>query len=137
MKTNNLEKAKTAYNDVSEVATGILKAEALYYEAYFNHLEKAYDASNKTIQILASEYASYKYWGIKGLILMAKNNHKLNDAFQATYILENIIENYEQYDDLQEEAKTYLAVIKEENSKEEAEEITEEEEEDATENIEF
>ncbi len=137
MKTNNLEKAKTAYNDVSEVATGILKAEALYYEAYFNHLEKAYDASNKTIQILASEYASYKYWGIKGLILMAKNNHKLNDAFQATYILENIIENYEQYDDLQEEAKTYLAVIKEENSKEEAEEITEEEEEEATENIEF
>lgn len=111
IKTEDLDKAKKAYAGVSKLATGALKAEALYYDAYFKTIEKEYEASNKTIQRLASEYANHKYWGVKGLLLMAKNNDGLNDAFQATYILENIIQNYSQFDDLIEEAKTYLELL--------------------------
>ena len=117
IKTNDLEKAKKAYTEVSKQAKGALKAEALYYEAYFKNLEGKYEASNKTIQTLASKYANHKYWGVKGLLVMAQNNEGLNDAFQATYILENVIENYTQYEDLLEEAKAILEKIQQKEDK--------------------
>lgn len=118
IKTNKLTKAKKAYQEVSKIASGALKAEALYYDAFFKNKEKAYEASNKKIQTLAADYASYKHWGVKGLILMAKNNHGLNDVFQATYILESVIKNYPQFKELIAEAKILLAEInKEQESK--------------------
>ncbi|MFC2110441.1 tetratricopeptide repeat protein [Bacteroidota bacterium] len=111
IKTNQLNKAKTAYNEVSKLAKGALKAEAIYYDAFFKNKEKEYEASNKIVQILASDYAAHKYWGVKGLLLMAKNNDGLNDAFQATFILENIVKNYSQFRDLKLEAQTLLDEI--------------------------
>ncbi|WP_139958377.1 tetratricopeptide repeat protein [Flavicella sediminum] len=116
IKTAQLEKAKTAYEEVSKIAKGALKAEALYYDAYFKNLDKDYEASNKTVQILAADYASHKYWGVKGLLLMAKNNDGLKDAFQATFILENIIKNYGQFEDLKLEAQTILEEITKRNT---------------------
>ena len=120
IKTNDYNKAEKAYADVSKKATGALKAEALYYEAYFQNASKEYEASNKTIQTLASKYANHKYWGVKGLLIMAKNNDGLNDAFQATYILENVMKNYAQFDDLIAEAQTILKEIQEKENKKEA-----------------
>jgi hypothetical protein len=38
---------------------------------------------------LAKNYSGYRYFGAKGLILMAKNFYGLKDSFQATYILDN------------------------------------------------
>lgn len=111
IKTNNLEKAEKAYSEVSKEAKGSLKAEALYYEAFFKNKAGTFEASNKTVQELASKYANHKYWGVKGLIVMAENNIGLKDAFQATYILENIIDNYKQYPDLVKEAKVTLDQI--------------------------
>ena len=112
IKTNNLSKAKTAYKEVSKIAKGILKAEALYYEAYFLNQDNSYEASNKIVQLLAADYASYKYWGVKGLIVMAKNNDGLKDIFQATYILESVIKNYSQFPELTKEAQDILSEIK-------------------------
>jgi len=116
-KTKDLKKAEKAYKQVSKLAKGILKAEALYYDAYFKHLAKKHEASNKTVQTLAADYAAYKYWGVKGLLLMAKNNDGLNDAFQATYILESIVKNYPQFEDLVQEAQTTLDAINLKNKK--------------------
>lgn len=113
IKTDDLKRAEKAYADVSKQAKGALKAEALYYEAYFQNIASNYKASNKTIQTLASKYANHKYWGVKGLIVMAKNNEGLNDVFQATYILENVIKNYSQFENLVEEAKITLKRIQE------------------------
>ena len=48
---------------------------------------------------------------------MAKNYYKLQDAYQATFILENIIKNFTQYEDLVKEAKTELKIIKENEAK--------------------
>ena len=117
METKNLKKAEKAYAQVFTLANGILKAEALYYDAYFKNLAKKYEASNKTVQTLASDYAAYKFWGVKGLLLMAKNNDGLKDAFQATYILESIIKNYSQFPDLVQEAQTTLDAINLKNKK--------------------
>jgi tetratricopeptide (TPR) repeat protein len=115
-KTKNFQKAENAYEKVTELATGILKAEALYHKAYFQHQAKDFEASNKTVQQLAADFASYKKWGIKGLLLMANNNEQLGDFFQATYILESLISNYGAYPDMVKEAQKLLKVIREKES---------------------
>ena len=117
IKTNNEDKAKEAYTQVQKFGTGALAAEALYYDAFFNHESRDYEASNQSVQLLAKEYASYKKWGAKGLVLMAKNFYALEDAFQATYILENVIKNFTSYPDLVNEAKAELAIIKAKEAK--------------------
>ena len=48
---------------------------------------------------------------------MAKNFYKLNDSFQATAILDSVIENYTQYEDVVTEAKDELNKIKTEEAK--------------------
>jgi hypothetical protein len=64
------------------------------------------------VQKLARDYASYKLWGGKGLILMARNFYQLKDAYQATYILESVVANFGQYPELVAEARLELETIK-------------------------
>jgi hypothetical protein len=89
----------------------------LYYSAYFKNIEGNYKVSNSVVQKLVSDYAAYKYYGAKGLIVMAKNFYGLKDAYQATYILESVIKNFKDYNDVTDEAKDELQKIKEEESK--------------------
>ena len=112
MKTGNEAKAKRAYAEVQKSATGELAAEALYYDAYFKNKESNYKASNELVQKLAKDYSGYKLYGAKGLVLMGKNFYKLGDAYQATYILDNVIKNFSQFSDVVTEAKQELARIK-------------------------
>jgi len=111
-KTNNLAKAEIAYKEVDKFATGKLKAEAIYYNALFKFNKKQYKASNKVIQNLASNYAAYRYFGAKGLLIMAQNFYGLKDAYQATYILESVLKNFKDYPDVITRAKTLLKIIK-------------------------
>ncbi|WP_372746266.1 tetratricopeptide repeat protein [Lutibacter sp.] len=117
IKTNNYTKARTAYKKVEEIAGGELKAEALYYSAYFENADGSYRVSNEIVQKLASDYSAYKYWGAKGLIVMAKNYNNLNDAYQATYILESVQKNFANFKDVVDEATTELNKIKTEQAK--------------------
>tara|TARA_R100001369_G_scaffold2745_5_gene8905 strand:- start:23908 stop:26892 length:2985 start_codon:yes stop_codon:yes gene_type:complete len=117
IKTGNETKAKSAYAVVEKIATGSLAAEALFYNAYFKNKDGKYKASNSTIQKLAKDYSSYKYYSAKGLVVMAKNFYALGDAFQATYILESVISNFPGFDDVVTEAKTELNKIKAEEAK--------------------
>ncbi|APG58897.1 tetratricopeptide repeat protein [Christiangramia salexigens] len=117
IKAGNNEKARSAYKEVQKSATGELGAEALYYDAYFKHRDGNYEASNAAVQILAKDFAGYKLWGAKGLVLMAKNFYALKDAYQATYILENVIKNFGKYPDVVQEAKAELAKIKAQEAK--------------------
>lgn len=48
---------------------------------------------------------------------MAKNYYELKDAYQATFILENVIKNFTQFNDLIREAKMVLAEIKTKEAK--------------------
>ena len=117
IKTNDEGKAKVAYAKLQSMAKGELAAEALYYDAYFKNKEGKFDASNTVIQKLAKDYSGYKYFSAKGLTLMAKNFYALKDSFQATYILESVIENFKEYKDVVEEAQAELDKIKAEESK--------------------
>ena len=117
MQTGEEEKAKAAYAKLSATSKGELAAEALYYDAYFKTKEGKFDASNVSVQKLAKNYSAYKYYGAKGLVLMAKNFYGLKDSYQATYILDNVINNFTDFPDVVEEAKKELSAIKLEESK--------------------
>ena len=110
--TDDEAMAETAYQDVLKIATGGTAAEALYYDAYFKNKAQDFEASNASVQKLAKDYSSYKEWGGKGLVIMAKNFYALGDAYQATYILDNVTTNFSQYAELVSEAKAELAIIK-------------------------
>ncbi len=117
MQTGNEARAKEAYAEVQQIATGELGAEALYYEAYFKNKESQYKASNDAVQKLAKDYSGYKAYGGKGLLLMAKNFYALKDAYQATYILDNVISNFSDYPELVAAAKAEQNKIKATESK--------------------
>lgn len=112
IQTNDETRAESAYKEVQKIATGELAAEAWYYDAYFKNKSGNYEPSNTSVQKLAKDYAAYKEWGGKGLILMAKNFYALGDAFQATYILESVISNFAQYEEIVAEAEEELTIIK-------------------------
>ncbi|MGB5322684.1 MAG: hypothetical protein WBN12_10470, partial [Lutimonas sp.] len=115
--TGDFLKAQDAFKLVEETASGELKAEAIYYDAFFKNDEGNYKLSNVSVQKLASEFSSYRYWGGKGLVIMAKNFYELEDAYQATYILESVIDKFSDYNDLAEEARIELNKIKTKESK--------------------
>ncbi|TDN84736.1 tetratricopeptide repeat protein [Salegentibacter sp. 24] len=115
--SGNMSKAKEAYSEVQKTARGELAAEALYYDAYFKNDSGNYEASNAAIQILAKEFSGYKRWGAKGLVLMADNFSELDDAYQATYILENVIKNFPNYPEIVQQAREELSRIKAEEAK--------------------
>ncbi|SEA23383.1 tetratricopeptide repeat protein [Bizionia paragorgiae] len=117
MQTGNETKAKEAYEKVELTATGETAAEALYYNAYFKNKAGKHEASNVVIQRLAKDYSGYKYYGAKGLVIMAKNFNALGDAFQATYILESVIKNFADYKEVVAEAQEELSKIKTEQAK--------------------
>ena len=117
IKTGDEAKAKVAYQELQKTATGALMAEALYYDAYFDHQGGNYAKSNATVQRIAKEYSGYKEFGAKGLVLMARNFNKLGDAFQATYILESVIANFTEYPEVVTEAEELLHQIKQEQAK--------------------
>lgn len=117
MKTNDENRARDAYVEVEKTATGETAAEAMYFKAYFLNKDNNYEQSNSVVQKLANDYSSYKYYSAKGLIIMAKNFFNLDDAFQATYILESVIENFSDFEEVATEAQDELSRIKTEQAK--------------------
>ena len=117
IQTGDEMKARSAYAKLHTIAKGELAAEALYYDAYFKNKDEKFEVSNTAVQKLAKNYSSYRYFGAKGLILMAKNFYGLKDSFQATYILDNVIKNFTDFPDVVSEAQSELDTIKSEESK--------------------
>jgi len=112
MNSNDELKARSAYAKLQTIAKGELAAEALFYDAYFKNKDGKFEASNTAVQKLTKDYSGYKYFGAKGLVVMAKNFYGLKDSFQATYILESVIKNFKTYPDVIEEAQKQLDEIK-------------------------
>ncbi|MCW2120593.1 tetratricopeptide repeat protein [Flavobacterium sp. 7A] len=117
MQTGDEAKARAGYAKLATIAKGELAAESLYYDAYFKNKDGKFEASNVTVQKIAKSYSSYRYYGAKGLVVMAKNFYGLKDSFQATYILDNVIQNFTDYPEVVAEAKKELAMIKSQEAK--------------------
>ena len=115
--SNDLPKARQAYSKLLTIAKGELAAEAFYFDAYFKNSDGKFEESNTVVQKLTKDYSGYKYFGAKGLVVMAKNFYGLKDSFQATYILDSVIKNFTSFPDVVEEAQKELDSIKTEEAK--------------------
>ncbi len=104
--------AKTAYSTLEKSSNTEVAAEALYAKAFYQNKAKAFKNSNETIFKLANNYASEEYWGAKSLILMARNYIGLKDKYQASYTVDQIIANYQDFPEIVAEAKEVKKQIK-------------------------
>jgi len=113
----DLYTAEDFYKEIEKNATGKLKAEALYYNAFFKNKQDDFTASNKIVQQLIANYSAYKYWAVRSYIIMGKNYYGLDDVYQATFVLENIIKNFTEFEEIVKEAQQELTTIKNNESK--------------------
>lgn len=104
--------AKTAYETVRSTASGTLAAEATYYKAYFEHKAANYDAAIATVQGLTKNYAGFKLWTSKGLVIMGKCYNAQKQTLNATTILEYVIGNFAAYPEVVASAQLELDLIK-------------------------
>jgi len=117
IKNSDFISAEEYYAEIEKTADGELKAEALYYNAFFKNQKNKYEASNKVIQKLIAKYTAYKYWAVKSYVIMGKNYYALNDVYQANFVLENVIKNFKEFKDIIEDAQTALNKIKQNEAK--------------------
>ncbi len=111
---NDNKGAKADFVSLEKSKNANVKAEALYHKALFLNKEKKYENSNKVLFTIASELSDQAYFGAKSLVLMADNYNKLKDKYQATYILEQVLNDYKEFPDVIKEAETLLNQIKSE-----------------------
>ena len=115
---DSLEAAK-AYKQLEKIPQGLIAAEAMYFRADQLNKDKAYVESNALIAKIAENSGQSGIWNAKALLLLAKNYFALEDAFQAIFVLESLVENFESYPEIVKEAtaliKTYQTSLGEEN----------------------
>ncbi|MEE2802241.1 MAG: tetratricopeptide repeat protein [Bacteroidota bacterium] len=116
-KQNKESDARTAYENVRQNATGNLAAEATYFKAYFENKDGNHDEAIATANSLSKNYAGYKLWSAKGLVVMAKSYYAKGETLNATTILEAVIKNFTKYPEVVEEAQKELDFIKTKEAK--------------------
>ncbi|MCG2793284.1 MAG: tetratricopeptide repeat protein [Weeksellaceae bacterium] len=112
MQQSKDKEAQTAYTALEKSSNTEVAAEALYAKAFYQNKGKVFKSSNETIFKLANNYASEEYWGAKALVIMAKNYLALKDNYQASYTLDEIINNYGDFPEVVAEAKEVKSQIK-------------------------
>ena len=117
IKNKDFITAEEYYSEIEKTAKGKLKAEALYYNAYFKNEQKEYEDSNEIVQKLIAKYTAYKYWAVKSYVIMGKNYYGLKDVYQATFVLENVIKNFIEFEDIIKEAQLELNSIRDNEAK--------------------
>ena len=104
--------AQNAYAALEKSSNTEVAAEALYAKAFYQNKSKSYKSSNETIFKLANNYASEDYWGAKALVVMAKNYIGLKDNYQASYTVDQVLANYQDFPDVIAEAREVKKQIK-------------------------
>ena len=91
---------------------GSALAEGLYHQAWFAGKDGNHEESNALVQRLVRELPAEREWAGKGLLIMASNFDAMNDLFQATYILESIVERFSGYPEIVNKAREELQLLK-------------------------
>ena len=112
MNSGKDKEAQNAYTALEKSFNTEVAAEALFAKAYYQNKAKSYKSSNETIFKLANNYASEDYWGAKALVVMAKNYIGLKDHYQASYTVDQVLANYQDFPDIIAEAKEVKKQIK-------------------------
>ena len=109
---NDLTNAIIIFKKLEKSPNREFALEAFFFDAYQKHYNKQFEESNLVIQNISENYSGFPIWSAKSLLLMSKNFYSLNDSFQATFILETIISNFNQFPDIVSQAKKELEKIK-------------------------
>lgn len=112
MQSGKDKEAQTAFAALEKSGNTEVAAEALYAKAFYQNKAKAFKSSNETIFKLANNYAGEEYWGAKALLVMARNYIGLKDKYQASYTVDEVIANYQDFPDVVAEAKEIKKQIK-------------------------
>ena len=108
----DVNKAAKAYAVLEQAPDDALAVEALYFNAQQKHIAHDYATSNRLIEKIAQDFGNYPEWGAKSLLMMSQNFYQLDDAFQASFILESIITNFTQFPEIVKQAQLDLANLK-------------------------
>jgi len=103
--------AKNAFEQVTRLTRNEAAAESRYYTAYIYYLER--DLAQAEEICLASNKLSsnYPYWVAKSIILLADVYAERGNYLNAQLSLETLIENYDDDEELVNEAKTKLVAL--------------------------
>ena len=105
MATNDSITAANTYKQLESAPQSNIVAEALYFRANLLNIEGKYDLSNDVISQISISTNQSSVWNAKSLLLLAKNYYLMNDPFQAIFVLDSLIENFETYDQIVFEAE--------------------------------
>ena len=111
LKKKDTLQTKAFYEKLEKSDVDSIAVEALYNKAFFYNTENKFEKSNKVIELIAKKYITTERWNAKVLGLMAKNFYALKDDFQATFILENIINNFKTQPEIVQNAEDLLEKI--------------------------
>ena len=110
--------ASSAYESLENSSQKNIAAEALYFKAERLHSSKKYKDSNLIIERISVSSGQLGDWNAKALLLLAKNYYELDDPFQASFVLESVIENFLAFPFIIEEAESLLVTYKAATAKE-------------------
>ena len=111
MRVNDSLNSLMEYEKLEKISDFEKASEALYFKAYKNYKDKEFKTSINIITNISKLSNNFNYWTAKSLLLLSKNYISLNDDFQAVFILESIIENFNKYPGLISESKKLLETI--------------------------
>lgn len=92
-KLNLPDTAIQEFRSLADTARGESQAIAYFNMAQLLHGQEEWQKSNEEINFLIENLPSYKEWKLRGLLLMARNYWKLEDIFQANYIIDFILKS--------------------------------------------
>ena len=118
LKLNDTLTASSAYEILENSFQKDIAAEALYFKAERLYSFKKYKASNLIIQRISVSSGQLGNWNAKALLLLAKNYYALDDPFQASFVLESVIENFIAFPTVIKEAESLLVTYKAATAKE-------------------
>ena len=118
LKLNDTLTASSAYEILENSFQKDIAAEALYFKAERLYSFKKYKASNLIIERISVSSGQLGDWNAKALLLLAKNYYALDDPFQASFVLESVIENFIAFPSVIEEAESLLVTYKAATAKE-------------------
>ncbi len=98
--------ARELFKSLEKSSISAVAAEALYNKALYQAESREYKASNSTIFTIAEKFPEQGIWGASALVLLAKNYWALKDKFQTKYTLSQIIENFTEYPEIVEQARS-------------------------------
>lgn len=105
-KTGKANKALSHYSELSGEVTSYEGGEAKYYVAKINYEMGYDDVAENTIVNFTEQNSPHRYWLAKGFLLLADIYVDRTEYFQASHILQSLLDNYtDEVDGIKEEAR--------------------------------